>query len=59
MLEWIRKVEFVGAGSTIGRIGVAGSDGSDISDKSDGRCVPWPVNYRTHPGLVYQAILPN
>lgn len=41
MLERIRKVEFVGAGSKIGligrigRIGVAGKDGSDISDKSD------------------------
>lgn len=60
MLEWIRKVEFVGAGSKIGligRIGVAGKGGSEISDKSDGsddsdgvgqvRRVPWPVNYGT------------
>ena len=35
MLEWIGKVEFVGDGSTIGRIGVEGRDGSDGSDKSD------------------------
>ena len=38
MLEWIRMVEFVGAGSKIGLIGgigVAGKDGSDKSDDSD------------------------
>lgn len=55
-------VEFVGAGSKIGLsgwIGVEGRDGSDKSDGSDGRCVLWPVYYRTYSGLVYQAILLN
>ncbi len=53
---------FVGAGSKVGLIGwigVAGKDLSDISDMSAGRCVPWPVNYCTHPGLVYHVFFIN
>lgn len=54
---------FVGAGFTIGLIGRIGRIGVEGKDGSDGvrqvRRVPWPVNYRTHPGLVYQAVLLN